>query len=177
MELLYTNEQIHQRIKELGEQISKDYEGKDILAIGLLKGCAVFMSHLLVHIKGNIEIDFMTISSYKKGEKSENFKFVQDLDTEVEGRHVLIIEDIIDTGRTMKFTQEHLEARGAASVEIALFVDKDERREYEIKPAKYVAFKYSEKPFIVGFGFDFGGLYRNLPHVYKLEEADKKVSV
>lgn len=172
MKLLYSREEIDKRLAELGAQVSKDYEGKEVLAIGLLKGCAIFMSHLLVHIKGIIEIDFMTISSYKHGSRSENFKFIQDLDTDVTGRHVLIIEDIIDTGKTMAFTQQHLKAQGAASVETVVFVDKGTRREHTIDPPKYIGFHYNEEPFIVGFGFDYGGLYRNLPAVYMMEEQD-----
>ncbi len=176
MKVLYTRDQIDQRISQMAEEISRDYEGKDILAIGLLKGCTVFMSHLLVQIKGSVEIDFMTISSYKHGSRSENFKFIQDLDTEVAGRDVLIIEDIIDTGKTMAFTVKHLEARGAKSIEIATFVDKQERRSQETKKAKYVGFHYDEAPFIIGFGFDFGGRYRNLPEVYQMEEQDHKAA-
>lgn len=172
MKILYTRQEIDQRTAELAEQISKDYEGKDILAIGLLKGCTIFMSHLLVQIKGRIEIDFMTVSSYKHGSKSENFKFIQDLDTDVAGRDVLIIEDIVDTGRTLEFTQKHLKAQGAKSVETCTLVDKDTRRNHNPKPPKYIGFKYNEEAFIVGFGFDYGGIYRNLPAVYQMEEQD-----
>ncbi|MBD3328236.1 hypoxanthine phosphoribosyltransferase [Candidatus Peregrinibacteria bacterium] len=170
METLFTREQIEKRIKELGEQISADYINREILAIGLLKGCTVFMSHLLLHIDADIEIDFMTISSYKHGTKSNEFKFVQDLDTNVNGKHILIVEDIIDTGKTMAFTQDLLKQRGAASVETVVFVDKKSRRTHEIAEPKYVGFNYDEEPFIVGFGFDLSGKYRNLPHVYKLSD-------
>lgn len=172
MKILYSRKEIDERLAELGEAISKDYEGKEMLAIGLLKGCTIFMSHLLVQIKGSIEIDFMTVSSYKHGTKSENFKFIQDLDTDVKDRDVLIIEDIIDTGRTMAFTQQHLEQQGARSVETVVFVDKGTRRTHEVKPPKYVGFQYDEEPFIVGFGFDYGGKYRNLPAVYQMEDQD-----
>lgn len=172
MELLYSREQIDQRIAEMAAEISSDYEGKDILAIGLLKGCTIFMSHLLVQIKGSIEIDFMTISSYKHGSRSENFKFIQDLDTDVADRDVLIVEDIIDTGKTMAFTQQYLKAQGARSVETATFVNKTTRRSHDINPPKYVGFNYNEEPFIVGFGFDYGGKYRNLPAVYQMSPAD-----
>lgn len=172
MKILYTREQIDQRIAELAEQISKDYEGKDILAIGLLKGCTIFMSHLLVKIKGRIEIDFMTVSSYKHGSRSENFKFIQDLDTDVKDRDVLIIEDIVDTGKTLAFTQQHLKSQGARSIETCTLVDKDNRRGHKVDSPKYIGFKYGEEPFIVGFGFDYSGLYRNLPAVYQMEEQD-----
>jgi len=172
MKLLYSREEIDACIARLADEISRDYEGKEILCIGLLKGCTVFMSHLLVQIKGDVEIDFMTISSYKRGARSENFKFIQDLDTEVKGRDVLIIEDIIDSGKTMSFTQEQLKARGARSIETVTFVDKETRREYDMKPPRYVGFRYTEAPFIIGFGFDYGGKYRNLPAVYQLEKKD-----
>lgn len=172
MRLLYSNAVLQDKIAELGERISADYLGRPFLAIGLLKGCVVFMSHLLVHIKGDVEIDFMTISSYKHGTQSSDFKFIQDLDTDVKGRDVLIVEDIIDTGKTMSFVQKYLESRGAASIETVTLVDKGQRRKYEIKPPKYTGFVYDEAPFIVGFGFDHSGLYRNLPDVYMLEQSD-----
>lgn len=172
MKLYMKNEVLLKRIKELGEQISKDYEGKDIIAVGLLKGCVIFMAHLLLEIKGKVAIDFMTISSYKHGTKSDNFKFIQDLDTDVKGKNVLIIEDIIDTGKTMAFTQNYLKERGARSVETVTLVDKKSRRKYKIEEPKYIGFNYNEEPFIVGFGFDYGGIFRNLPDVYQLESQD-----
>lgn len=172
MKNLYTRKEIDKRIAELAAEISRDYAGKSILAIGLLKGCTIFMSHLLVQIEGDVEIDFMTVSSYKHGARSENFKFIQDLDTDVAGRDVLIIEDIIDTGKTLAFTQQHLKQQGARSVETVTFVNKTTRRTFDIDPPKYVGFQYDGDPFIVGFGFDYGGRYRNLPAVYQMEERD-----
>ena len=172
MKILYQNRELQEKITELAERISADYKDRPFLAVGLLKGCVVFMSHLLVQIKGEVEIDFMTISSYKHGTQSDDFKFIQDLDTDVRGRDVLIVEDIIDTGKTMSFVQKYLESRGAASVETVTLVDKGQRRKHKIKPPKYVGFKYNEAPFIVGFGFDHSGLYRNLPDVYMLEQSD-----
>ena len=172
MKLLYSNEVLLKRIEELGEQISKDYAGKDVLLVGVLKGCTVFMSHLLVNIKGTTEIDFMTISSYKHGTKSNDFKFVQDLDADVKGRDVLIVEDIIDSGKTLAFTQKHLEALGAKSVETVVLVNKTTNLKHEIKKPKYIGFTYENAPFIIGFGFDYGGHYRNLPDVFQMEDKD-----
>lgn len=168
LQLLYSHDQIKIRLKELGAQISKDYAGKEILVIGLLKGCVVFLSHLLVNIQADLEIDFMTISSYKHGTKSEDFKFVQDLDSIVKDRHVLIVEDIIDSGKTMKFTIEHLEHLKAASIEVAVFVYKTSNLKHEIPQPKYIGFEYNDPEFLVGFGFDNSGKLRNLPDVYKI---------
>jgi hypoxanthine phosphoribosyltransferase len=170
-QLLYSHDQIKARIQEVGSKISQDYKGKEILAVGLLKGCAVFFSHLLVNIEGHIEIDFITISSYKHGTKSKDFKFVQDLDSEVNGRHILIIEDIIDTGKTIKFVTNHLKTLGAASVEVAVFVYKTSNLQHKIDKPKYICFEYSDPEFLVGFGFDLSGRHRNLQDVYKLVEG------
>ncbi len=170
LKLQYTQEEVMLRIKQIGAQISADYKGKDVLIVGLLKGCVVFLSHLLVNIEGDAEIDFVTISSYKHGTKSQDFKFIQDLDTEVTGRHVLIVEDIIDSGRTIKFTVEHLRRLGAATVEVAVFVYKTCNLQHQIDEPKYYCFKYEDPEFLVGFGFDVAGKMRNYPHVYKLME-------
>jgi len=132
----------------------------------------MFMAHLLPYIRGKVEIDFMTISSYKHGTKSKDFKFIQDLDSEVKGRDILIVEDIIDSGRTMSFTFAHLGSLGAASIETVVLINKTRHRKYEIKPPKYIGFEYNEDPFLIGFGFDFDGLYRNLPDVYRMEDGD-----
>jgi len=173
MKLYLKNSEIKKRIKELGAQISKDYKGKEVIAVGLLKGCVMFMAHLLLEFKGKVAIDFMTISSYKHGTKSDNFKFIQDLDTDVKGKDVLIVEDIIDTGKTMSFTQKYLKSRGAKTVKTITLIDKKSRRKYKIDEPKYIGFKYDEEPFVIGFGFDYGGFYRNLPDIYLMEEKDK----
>lgn len=173
MKPLFTTEQIQTRIRAVAQEISRDYKGKDLLLVGLLKGCTVFMSHLLVQLDvEKVEIDFMTVSSYKHGEKSENFKFVQDLDTSVKDRDVLIIEDIIDSGRTLAFTIQHLESLGARSIETAVLVNKTSNISHTFKKPKYVAFEYQEKAFLIGFGFDYNGYYRNLPAVYQMEDGD-----
>lgn len=168
MKILYKKREIQKRISELGKEISADYAGRTFLAIGLLKGSAIFMSHLLMHIKGEVEIDFMTISSYKHGTQSEDFKLIQDLDTDVRGRDVLIVEDIIDSGKTMYFVKNYLKGRGVKSMEIVTLVNKEKRRKYKIAKPKYIGFQYDEDPFLVGFGFDYDGLYRNLKNIYQL---------
>lgn len=173
MKPLFSKQQVHERIAEMAKEISRDYAGKDLLLVGLLKGCTIFMSHLLVQLEiEKVEIDFMTVSSYKKGTKSDDFKFVQDLDTSVKDRDVLIVEDIVDSGRTLAFTIAHLESLGARSVETAVFVNKTTNISHTFKTPKYTGFEYHDTPFIVGFGFDLGGYYRNLPSVFQLEEAD-----
>jgi hypoxanthine phosphoribosyltransferase len=172
MKMLYTREEIDKRTREVGKMISKDYAGKDMLIVGVLKGCVMWMSHLLVEIEGSTEIDFMTVSSYMHGTESGELKLVQDLDTSVKDRDVLIVEDIIDTGKTLRYVYDYLEARGARSIEIATFIDKLERRAVELPPVKYIAFDYNDPEFVIGYGFDYKQRYRNLPAVYKMEDAD-----
>ena len=177
MKPLFQKSDIHARISALAQQISKDYAGKDLLLVGLLKGCTVFMSHLLVQLDiPKVEIDFMTVSSYKHGTKSSDFKFVQDLDSRVKDRDILIVEDIVDTGKTLAFTIEHLKSLGAKSIELAVFVNKTTNLTPDFAHAvgtpKYIGFEYQDTPFIIGFGFDYNGYYRNLPEVYQMEEGD-----
>lgn len=173
MKLLIDKETIFKRIEEIGKEISKDYEEKDVLCVGILKGCTVFMAHLLVNITGNAAIDFMTVSSYRRGTESEDLHLLKDLDSPVEGKNVLLVEDIIDTGKTVHFVKDYLYHKGAASVEIVSFVDRKTRRRFEGVKPKYACFQYDDDPFLIGFGFDFGEKYRNLPAVYQLEEKDK----
>lgn len=175
MKLLFSIDQLEARMAELGEQISTDYASKRLLIVGALKGCTIFMGHLLKHIKGDLEIDFMTLSSYKHGAESGELKLVQDLDTDVAGRHVLILEDIIDTGKTLSYIQKYMTERNAASVETVTLINKEVRREnaYSVKPAKYIGFEYDQDPFVVGFGFDYREYYRNLAGVYMMDESDK----
>lgn len=172
MKLLYSTEQIDAKTKEIADRISADYEGRRPLAVGILKGCTIFMSHLLVKLKGDFEIDFMTVSSYKHGTESGELKLVQDLDTPIKDRDVLIVEDIIDSGKTLSFVVRYLKSMGAKSVEVVTFVNKTNRRKYEAPEAKYICFEYSDSPFLIGFGFDCKERYRNLPAVYQMEDSD-----
>lgn len=172
MKVLYDKNQIQKEIARVGAQISKDYEGQDFLVIGVLKGCTIFMSHLLMEIKGDLAIDFMTLSSYKHGTESGELKMVQDLDTDITRKKVLIVEDIVDTGKTLAFTQKYLRDRGAASVETVTLVDKPTRRKYHVELPKYTCFRYEDAPFLLGFGFDYQEKFRNLPEIYQMEESD-----
>ena len=170
MKPLYTSQQIQTRISELGEQISKDYEGQSVLVLGVLKGCAIFMSHLLVELKGDYEIDFMAVSSYGAGTSSGELQIQKEPSNSVAGKTVLLVEDIIDSGKTVRFVKDYLLQHGAASVKIVTFVDKE--TETNVLNPKYVGFKYAEPNFLVGFGFDLAEKYRNLPEVYQLEPSD-----
>lgn len=166
---LYERKEIDERIAEIAKEVSKDYEGKEVLLVGVLKGCVVFLGQLLPLLEGDFAIDFMTVSSYGAGTESGDLRLVKDLDTPVNGRHVLMVEDIIDTGKTVAFVKEYLLDKGAASVETVTFVEKKTRRHMEGVDPKYFCFEYDSEEFLVGFGFDIGEKQRNLPGVYQLE--------
>lgn len=163
-EILFTEEQVLARVAELGAQIATDYEGKDLLVIGILKGAAMFMGELVKRIDKLVEIDFMAVSSYgKSSESSGVVRILKDLDHSVEGRHVLVVEDIIDSGLTLHYLKGLLEQRKAASVAIATLLDKPSRHQVDMK-ADYLGFSVPDH-FIVGYGLDFAEKYRNLPYV------------
>lgn len=163
-EILFTEEEVSAKVRELGEQITRDYQGQDLLVIGILKGAAMFMGDLVKRIGMVVEMDFMAVSSYgKSSESSGVVRIIKDLDKSIEGRHVLIVEDIIDTGLTLHYLKNLLEQRNAASVKIASLLDKPERRQVEISP-DYLGFSVPDH-FIVGYGLDFAERYRNLPYV------------
>jgi hypoxanthine phosphoribosyltransferase/bifunctional protein TilS/HprT len=156
--------------KRLGEQITKDYQGKKPLIVGLLNGCLPFMAELMKYIDLYCEYELMSVQSYHGGTKSVgNVKITKDLDVTVEGRHVLIAEDIVDTGRTINLVKELLMYRGAASVKVVTLLDKPAGRVEEFKPT-YIGVTIP-KEFVVGFGLDYEGLYRNLPYVGVLKES------
>lgn len=171
MKLLYTSAQIHERIAQLAEQISKDYEGQSVLILGVLKGAMIFLSHLLVQLKGDFEINTLTVSSYE-GTESKELQLKSEPSCPIEGRTILLVEDIIDSGKTLSFLKNYLLERGAASVEIATFVDKETKT--NVLDPKYVGFRYAAPEFLVGFGFDLDEKLRNLPDVYQLEAKDLK---
>lgn len=170
MKLLYTSQQIHSRITQLAEQISKDHEGQSVLILGVLKGCAIFMSHLMVQLKGDFEMDFLAVSSYGSGTTSGELTLQKEPSNSVTGKTILLVEDIIDSGKTVSFVREYLLKKGAVSVEVVTFVDKE--TETNVIEPKYVGFKYVEPNFLVGFGFDLAEKMRNLPDVYQLESSD-----
>lgn len=162
--VLYSEEQISQKVKELGEQLTKDFAGKNPLVICILKGAFIFMADLVKEIKIPLEIDFMAVSSYGQSTKSSGVvKIIKDLDVSVEGRNVLIVEDIIDSGLTLSYLIDVLEHRNAASVTVATLFDKPARRSVELEP-DYKGYTLPDE-FVVGYGLDYAEKYRNLPFI------------
>lgn len=167
--VLYTNEQIVEQAKRLGQQLTADYAGKNPLLVGVLKGAVPFMAELIKHIDTHVELDFMVVSSYHGEIKSSGeVKIIKDVDTNVEGRHVVFVEDIIDTGRTLKYLRDLFEYRRAESIKIVTLVDKPEARVIDIQ-ADYVGCE-TPNEFLVGFGLDYDEKYRNLPYIGVLKE-------
>ena len=163
-EILMSEEQIHQRAKELGEMISKDYEGKRPILIGLLKGSVPFLAELMKHITVDLEIDFMDVSSYEGTESTGDVRINKDLENSVKDDDLIIVEDIIDTGKTLKKVIEILYSKGAKSVKVATLLDKPEGRITSDIEGDYVGFTVPNR-FLVGFGLDYNQKYRNLPYV------------
>ena len=161
--VLFSEEQIKTRIKEVGAQISKDYYGKCPVVIGILKGVVPFYAAMVQEITIPLEEDFMCVSSYDGTQSTGTLTFRKDLDVDITGRDVLILEDILDTGRTLKKIKELLLTRGPRSVKICTLLDKPEGRKVELE-ADYVGFTIPDA-FVVGFGLDYDECYRNLPFV------------
>jgi hypoxanthine phosphoribosyltransferase len=163
-EVLITYEQIREKTEELGRQITEDYEGKDLLLICVLKGGLMFLADLMREIQLPVEIDFMAVSSYGDATESSGVvRILMDLDQNVQGRHVLIVEDIIDTGRTLNYIIDNLRTRGPASIKVCTLLNKPSRRVLDI-PLDYLGFTIPDR-FVVGYGLDYGQIYRNLPFV------------
>ncbi len=168
-EILLTEEEIGLRVKELGVEIERDYQGKNLLLVGILKGAVIFMAELCKNINLALMIDFMAVSSYGNSARSTGeVKIVKDLDFSVEGKDVLIVEDIIDTGLTLSYLTDNLRKRGANSVKIVTLLDKPDRRNIEVK-VDYIGFSIPNE-FVVGYGLDYAELYRNLPYVASLKK-------
>lgn len=164
LKTLITEEDIKIKVKELGEFITRDYQGKDLLVVGILKGSVVFMGDLIREIKIPLQIDFMEVSSYGKStESSGAVRILKDLKSDIEGRNILIVEDIIDTGLTLSYLLSILEARRPGSITICTFLNKPSRRKVELL-VDYNGFDIPDE-FVVGYGLDFGEIYRNLPYV------------
>lgn len=160
----YSEEQIQERVKALGAVISKDYEDKNPLVVGVLKGAVPFLSDLVRSMNIHMEMDFMDVSSYGNATVSSGeVRILKDLSTVVEGRHILIVEDIIDSGRTLKYLVELLKHRKAASVKIVTMLDKPEGRVVEMD-ADYIGFEVPNE-FVVGYGLDYAEDYRNMPYI------------
>ena len=168
-EILIEADELQRRIGELGREISADYENRDLLLIGVLKGAVFFMADLMRAIRVQCEVDFMAISSYGASTDSSGVvRILKDLDIPIEGRNVLIVEDIIDSGLTLSYLVRALEARGPASLEVCTLLTKPERREIEVD-VRYVGFEIPNR-FVIGYGLDFAERYRNLPFVGVLHD-------
>lgn len=168
-EILLTEEDIKTKVKELGEKISKDYEGKKVIFIGVLKGSVVFVADLMRSMTIDVSSDFMAVSSYgNSSETSGVVKILKDLDFDIEGQDVIIVEDIIDTGTTLKYLYEYIKARSPKSLKICCLLDKPERRKADIT-ADYVGFSIPDH-FVVGYGLDYSERFRQFPYIGVLKE-------
>lgn len=163
-EIMISEEQIRQRIKELGKQISEDFQGEEVLVIGILKGAVLFLSDLIREISLDTKIDFMAVTSYGASTQSSGVvRILKDLDSGIEDLNVIIVEDIIDSGITLHYLRDYLIGRKPKCLKICTLLDKPERREADIK-ADYTGFEVENK-FIVGYGLDCDQKYRNLPYI------------
>ena len=168
-EIMITQEQITKRAEELGAQITRDYEGEEIVLIGILRGAVLWMGDIMKHVDLDMTIDFMAVSSYGASTKSSGVvKIVKDLDSDIEGKNVIIVEDIVDSGTTLNYLKHYLENRNTKSVRICTLLDKPSGRRVEIE-VDYIGVEVEDK-FIVGYGLDFDQKYRNLPYISFLEE-------
>jgi hypoxanthine phosphoribosyltransferase len=157
------------RVRELGEEISRDYEGREIFLVGVLKGAVFFVADLMRHLEGHCAIDFMAVASYGSSTDSSGVvRILKDLDASIEGKDVLIVEDIVDSGLTLSYLLRTLRARNPASLEVCALLTKPERRKVDL-PIRYVGFEIPNE-FAIGYGLDHGERYRNLPYVAALQD-------
>ncbi|MDR1082782.1 MAG: hypoxanthine phosphoribosyltransferase [Coriobacteriales bacterium] len=162
--ILFSEDEIAACVKRVGAQISEDYAGQKVLLVTVLKGAFVFMADLARAVKGDVEIDFMAVSSYGAEAKSSGIvRIIKDLEASVEGRHVIIVEDILDSGLTLKYLSKNLKSRHPLSVEVATLLFKEDKQEANIT-CKYVGFVCPDE-FVVGYGLDYAERYRNLPYI------------
>ena len=172
LEVLIPTEKIKERINELGAEIARDYAGRNPLLIGVLKGACLFLSDLMRAADIPLNVEFIAISSYgAEMRTSGEVRILKDLDVAIEGRHILVVEDIVDTGLTLSYLLANLKSRGAESVKLAALLDKYERREKEV-PIDYLGFPIPDK-FVVGYGLDFAERYRNLPFIAVLKNPEE----
>ena len=165
LEILLTEEQIQSKIKELGQILTEEYKDKNPVIVGVLKGVVVFYADMIRHIKTPCQMDFMWISSYRGTSSTGKMLVRQDISADIKGRHVLILEDIFDTGNSLEFTVNHLKSKEPASIKICTFLDKPEgRRPGVTLKADYVGYTIPNK-FVVGYGLDYNEHYRNLPYI------------
>jgi hypoxanthine phosphoribosyltransferase len=168
-EILVQPDELRRKVADLGAEISRDYDGRDILLVGVLKGAIFFLSDLMRELSIPCEVDFMAVASYGSATESSGVvRILKDLDASIEGRHVLIVEDIVDSGLTLQYLLRNLKARGPASVEVCALLTKPGRRAVELQ-ARYVGFEIPSR-FVVGYGLDHGERYRNLPYVAALQQ-------
>src|SRR3954464_5686516 len=167
-EILGQPDDLRDRVRALGAEISGDYDGKDLLLVGVLKGAVFFLSDLMRQIDIPVEVDFMAVASYgSQTDSSGVVRILKDLDAAIEGRDVLIVEDIVDSGLTLQYLMRNLGARNPASLEVCALLTKPERRKVEVVP-RYVGFEIPDR-FAIGYGLDFSERYRNLPYVAALK--------
>jgi hypoxanthine phosphoribosyltransferase len=167
-EILVQPDELAHRVRELAGEISADYAGRDLLLVGVLKGAVFFLSDLMRHLEVDCELDFMAVSSYGSSTDSSGIvRILKDLDAPIEGRHVLIVEDIVDSGLTLSYLFRMLRARNPATLEVCALLTKPERREVDL-PIRYVGFEIPNR-FAIGYGLDHAERFRNLPYVAVLE--------
>jgi hypoxanthine phosphoribosyltransferase len=168
--ILFNEEQIESRVRELGEVISRDYSGKNPVVIGILKGSLIFMADLIRRLTIPLSIDYVAVSSYGRSTDSSGVvRIVKDLDEPIEGRHVLVVEDIVDTGLTLRYLLDNLQSRGPLSIAVCVFLDKPSRRKVDIVP-DYCGFEIPDE-FVVGYGLDYAENYRNMPFIGVLDRS------
>lgn len=167
-EILITEEELQARIKELGEEITKDFSGKDVVVVGVLKGSFIFVADLVRHIDLPLTLDFVACSSYGSSTVSSGVvRIMKDLDRPIEGKHVIVVEDIVDTGTTLDYLIKNFKSRGVASLHLVTLLNKPERRKVDV-PVDYTGFVIPDK-FVGGFGLDYDEKYRNLPYICVLD--------
>jgi hypoxanthine phosphoribosyltransferase len=170
-DMLVPPDDLQQRVRELGAEISKDYADRDLVLVCVLKGAVFFLSDLMRAIDLPCEVDFMAVASYGSATDSSGVvRILKDLDTVIEGRDVLIVEDIVDSGLTLSYLMRNLKARGPRSLEVCALLTKPERRKVEL-PARYIGFEIPDR-FAIGYGLDHAERYRNLPYVAALDHAE-----
>ncbi len=168
--VLITQEEVAERVRELGRAVARDYAGRSPLVVGVLKGAVVFLADLIRAADIPVSLDFIGVSSYGPSTRSSGVvKITADLSVSIEDRHILLVEDIIDTGRTINYLRRNLRTRHPRSLKLCALLDKAERRAEDVE-IDYLGFSIPNQ-FVVGYGLDFGGLYRNLPYIVVLENA------
>ncbi|SNT08515.1 hypoxanthine phosphoribosyltransferase [Anaerovirgula multivorans] len=171
-EVLCSQEDIKKRLRELGQELSKDYDSKKLYVVSLLKGSFIFTADLVRELVIPVKINFMTTSSYGYGmESSGAVEIVSDIDEDLTDYDILVVDDITDSGLTMKYVLEHLQKKNPASIKCCVLLDKPERRQVELNP-DYVGFTIPDK-FVVGYGLNYGSYYRNIPYVFVVTEKDR----